>query len=122
VRRLDASDVERLEAFRATLDFKLHLIALVEVLVSITDDGLVVDEHILAIRSGDETEALCSVEPLHCSLFHRVKPFVLYKSATGGHGGVHPGVCLYVKNRSHGLFKHHSCDSAFATGLYKTKL
>jgi hypothetical protein len=51
-------------------NFKGHLLALSEGLKAGSGDGGMMDEHICAIFSLDETETFPVVEPFHCSLCH----------------------------------------------------
>ena len=55
-------------------DLEVHLIAFVQGFVSLADDFLEVDEHIFARFTLNESEALGSVEPLHCPFFHGTDP------------------------------------------------
>src|SRR5262249_36865366 len=66
---LEARDVLCLKALRTLLDFELHRLTLVEGLVTVHHDGGEVDENIFPGLALDESIALRSVEPLHCSLF-----------------------------------------------------
>src|SRR5262245_20018299 len=59
-----------LQALRPLLDLELHLVALIQGFVTIADDRLEMDEHILAVLSRNEPVPLGSIEPLHGTLFH----------------------------------------------------
>src|SRR5687767_9447551 len=68
---LRRSDVSGLRALVARLRLVRHLRALVQGDVTLSLDGAVVDEQILAAVLGrDEAEALVGVEPLNCSGWH----------------------------------------------------
>jgi hypothetical protein len=71
----DFLNIRGLQALRSLLDIELHLIALVQRSVTFTPYRLEVDEHVLAVLTGDEAITLGSVEPFHCSLFHGTIPF-----------------------------------------------
>src|SRR3954463_9872069 len=74
----DRADVLRLGALLALRDVELDLLALVEGLVALRDDGGVVAEDVgAAAVLGDEPEALLRVEPLHSALSHAVSHSVL---------------------------------------------
>ena len=62
---LDDSNVLRFLALPAGSDVELDALTLVEALVALTDDVGEVDEHIVALLTRDEAEALLCVEELH---------------------------------------------------------
>src|SRR5262249_1056400 len=68
--RLGLADVRGLEPFRAASHLELNAVTLGQALEALSLDGAEVHEHVLAAFLGDESEALCVVEPLHCSLCH----------------------------------------------------
>src|ERR687897_2557300 len=69
----DGANVLGLGALLALRDVELDLLALVERLVAVRDDGGVVAEDVgAAAVLGDEPEALLRVEPLHSALSHAV--------------------------------------------------
>src|SRR3954468_20925694 len=91
----DRADVLRLGALLALRDVELDLLALVERLVALGDDGGVVAEDVgAAAVLGDEPEALLRVEPLHSALSHAVSHSVL--------GGVRAGRCRPSGRRTTG--------------------
>ena len=61
-----------LRSSRTPNDFKLHLVAFLQALVSIGNDGAVVHKDIGAAFTGDESIPLCGVKPLDRTLqsFH----------------------------------------------------
>ena len=61
----DHADVLRLVTLAARADVELDGLALVEGLVALGLDVGEVHEHVVAIFTGDEAEALLSVEELH---------------------------------------------------------
>src|SRR6266481_10214245 len=67
--RLEAGNVLSLKTLRAFLHFKLHCLTFVERLVSFHRDRGEVHENIFSRLALDESEALRSIKPLHCSLF-----------------------------------------------------
>ena len=66
---LEARNVLRLKAFRTLLHFELHRLALIQGFVAVHLNGGKVHEHIFSGLALDESIALRSIEPLHCSLF-----------------------------------------------------
>ena len=62
--------VEPFAALAALADVELDLLALIECLVSFTNDVRKVHEHIVAAIAGDESEALVVVEELHGTYCH----------------------------------------------------
>lgn len=89
--QLDSANADRAQPFRALGDIELHTVTVIEVLEPVTGDLSVMHKDILAVFTGNESKSFGSVEPLYCSLFHGTVPFMLYKSAAGGYGDVHPG-------------------------------
>jgi hypothetical protein len=67
--------VRRLETLRAPLDLKLHFVAFVQALVPFTDNGAIMDEHVLTAVALNETITLGGVKPLYCPCFHGSSPF-----------------------------------------------
>ena len=59
-----------LPAFRSLDNIKLDRLTLFEGAESVTLNGRVMNEHVVAIGSADESEALGIVKPFHCSLLH----------------------------------------------------
>ena len=73
--RLDLADGGRLElAVLAGRDLELDGLALIKGLETIHLDLAVVNEQVVAIRTGDEAVALVRIEPLNSTLSHFV-PF-----------------------------------------------
>ena len=68
--------VHCLQALRSRLDFELHFVAVVQGFVPITNNRLVMDEHIFAICTRNKSKALSSIEPFDCSFFHGTNPFL----------------------------------------------
>lgn len=68
-RRLEVSNVLRLEALRAFFHFKLHRLTFIQGLVTVHGDRGEVYENIFSRLALDESVTLRSIEPLHCSLF-----------------------------------------------------
>src|SRR4029450_11820829 len=68
---------------------------------TITLDGRVVDEDILAVLLRDEAEAFGLVEPLHSTFRHdRCVPFFSYAHRPRGtHSGPHPGTIACDRDR-----------------------
>jgi hypothetical protein len=52
------------------------------------------NKDILVTRTGNEPKALCTVKPLHCSLFHGTDPFFYTNPQPGGHGTYNAVECL----------------------------
>src|SRR5260370_278662 len=67
--RLIRCNLLRLKALRALLHFKFHGLTFVEGLVTVHRDRREVRETIFTRLALDESEALRSIKPLHCSLF-----------------------------------------------------
>src|SRR5712692_1244708 len=67
--RLEGCNVLSLEALRAFLHFKFHCLAFVERFISFHRDRGEMHENIFSRLALDESEALRSIKPLHCSLF-----------------------------------------------------
>src|SRR5579859_2750852 len=80
-RGLQRVDVGSLQALRATHDFELNGLAVVQGLVTLRLDRGKMYEYIFPGLALDETKALAGVKPLHCSLFfaHFVVLFSLIK-------------------------------------------
>jgi len=66
---LEAGNVFRLKALGTLFHFKFNCLAFVERFVSVHHDGGEVHENIFSGLALDESIALRSIEPLHCSLF-----------------------------------------------------
>jgi len=66
---LEASDVRCLETLRSLGDFEFNGLTLVQRLVAIGQNRREVNENIFAGLALNESESLCSIEPLYCSLF-----------------------------------------------------
>jgi hypothetical protein len=64
----DDSDVLGFFALSAGCDIEFDDLPLIEGLVTVTRDVGVVDEHIVALLTRNEAEALFAVEEFHCSL------------------------------------------------------
>lgn len=64
----DDDDVLSLGAFLALGDGEFHLLTLFQVTEAFAADGAEVDEDVRATLTGDETEALGAIEPLHGAL------------------------------------------------------
>jgi hypothetical protein len=65
------ADVRRLETLRSLHDFKIHRFAFFEGFETIaTDSGEVHEYFLTAIIWSYETESLCVVKPLYCTLRH----------------------------------------------------
>src|SRR5262245_46038790 len=67
--RLDANDVARLRTLRTLDDVEGDAVPLAERTEALRLDGGLVDEHVRALVTSDETEALGVVEPLDRTLF-----------------------------------------------------
>ena len=67
--RLKCANVLSLKAFGTLFHFKFDRLTFVERFVSIHDDGGKVHENVFPGLALDESIALRSIEPLHCSLF-----------------------------------------------------
>jgi len=67
--RLEGCYVLRLKALRTLLDFKFHCLTFIQRLVALGLNGGKMYEYIFAGLALDESKALRSIEPLHCSLF-----------------------------------------------------
>jgi hypothetical protein len=75
---LEARDVRGLWPFLAVFDGELHTLILVEVTKTLTHDGCVVDEHIVATIVGcDKAITLCAAEPLDCTGLSLHREFLL---------------------------------------------
>jgi len=68
---LESLNVLGLEALRALCHGKLYRLAFLQALESAVLDRREMHEDIVAGLTADKAEALCIIEPLHCSLFHR---------------------------------------------------
>src|ERR1039457_6962009 len=66
------TNVFRLQALRAFLDYKRHTRALVERAITAGFDSGEMDENVLAILALDKSEAFCGVKPLHGTCFFHV--------------------------------------------------
>ena len=66
---LEASDVRCLETLGSLGDFEFNGLTFVQRLVAIGLNGREVNENIFAGLALNESESLCSIEPLYCSLF-----------------------------------------------------
>ena len=73
---LNFRNVHCLQALRSCLDFELHLVAIVQGFVPITNYRFVMDEYIFAICARNKSKALSSIEPFDCSFFHGTNPFL----------------------------------------------
>jgi len=73
---LHFGNVHCLQALRSGLDFELHFVAIVQGFVPVTNNRLVMDEHIFAICARNKSKAFSSVKPLDCSFFHGTNPFL----------------------------------------------
>lgn len=62
--------VFRLPAFRSLYNIELDRLTLFEGAESVTLNRRVMNEHVVAIGTADESEALGIVKPFHCSLLH----------------------------------------------------
>ena len=69
-KRLDRLNVGRLQPLRTFGDLEAHTLALLEGLVAVLGDLREVDEHVVALLSFDEAEALLIAEPLHGAFWH----------------------------------------------------
>jgi len=67
--RLEACDVLCLKAFRTLLHLEFNCLTLIQGLVTVHLNGGEVYEYIFTGLTLDESVALRSIEPLHCSLF-----------------------------------------------------
>src|SRR3989454_3284173 len=67
---LGLANVCRLQSLRATRHIELEGLSLGESLEPLAVDGREMDEHVLAVRLGDEAKALRLVEPLHGATSH----------------------------------------------------
>src|SRR5512140_3480846 len=85
-------DACSLKTLRSAGDLKTYLVTFVQALVPFADDLFEMHKNVFAGFACNKTVALGSVEPFHCPFFHGTHPFRLCKSATGGHGHVHPTV------------------------------
>jgi hypothetical protein len=66
---LQFDDVLGLQAFLATHDGEFNALAFFQAAVTVADDGIEVDEDIIALRPLNETIAFAGVEPLNDALF-----------------------------------------------------
>ena len=84
----DDDDVAGLQTLGALLDIELDALAFLEVLETITLDGGKVDKDIIAAFAGNEAVALCSVEPLDCTVdtFRHFCLLMASKILEGTHG------------------------------------
>jgi len=73
---LNFGNVHCLQAFWSCLDFELHFVAIVQGFVPITNNRLVMDEHVFAICTRNKSKTLSSIEPFDCSFFHGTNPFL----------------------------------------------
>ena len=72
---LERLNVGSLQALGAADNLEFNGLSLVERAIAVRLDGGEMDEHVLAALALDESKALASVKPLHCSLFfHRIVP------------------------------------------------
>lgn len=69
-RALRNLDALRLPALRPFYHVKLHLLAFLKAAEAVALNGRMMDENVLTIGAGDETETLAIVEPLDCACFH----------------------------------------------------
>jgi hypothetical protein len=69
-------NIHCLQALWSRLDLELHFVAIVQGFVPITNNRLIMDEYIFAIRTGNKSKAFSSVEPFDCSFFHGTNPFL----------------------------------------------
>lgn len=74
-KKLGFGNVGCLQAFRSLGHFKVHLVTLIQSLVSVADDFLEMDEHVFAGLALYKPEALGSVEPFYGTRFHVMDPF-----------------------------------------------
>jgi hypothetical protein len=66
---LDDSDVLGLQAFLALRNGELYALSFFQIAVTITNDGIEVDEYIFATCTFNETVAFATIEPFDCTLF-----------------------------------------------------
>jgi hypothetical protein len=71
---LDLFDVYGLKTFRPFLHVEFDRVALVELPVSFTGNGFVMDKNVLSGFALDEPVAFRGIEPLHFSFFHCWNP------------------------------------------------
>jgi hypothetical protein len=67
--RLDLDDVGGLKALGALDHFEFDGRAFLEIAISVSLDGGIVDKNVLTLAALDEAVTLCGVEPLDSSLF-----------------------------------------------------
>lgn len=65
---LDDHFVLRLQSFLALNDYELYTLAFIQVTVSITNNGIVMDEYIITIFRFNETVAFATIEPFYGAL------------------------------------------------------
>src|SRR5436190_18954340 len=70
----DGTNVGGLLALRPFDDVELHGLAFGQCSIAVSSDRAVVDEDVIAIRTGDEAVPLLVAEPLHRSLAQPVPP------------------------------------------------
>jgi hypothetical protein len=75
---LDGNDIGGLVALGTLDDFEFHRRAFLQVTVSVTLDGGVVDENVFATLALDESVAFCGVEPLDGALLSVVAHVYFY--------------------------------------------
>src|SRR5215471_875901 len=91
----DNGDVACLQTLGALLDIELDALAFLQVLETLALNGREVDEDIIAAFASNESIALCSIEPLDCTVdtfrhfcllwqvkIWRVLNWVLHRSAS----------------------------------------
>jgi len=70
----DFSDISSLKTLGSLFDSEFDFVSFFQRLETLTHDGFIMDENILAFAPFDKSKALCSVEPFDCSLFHETIP------------------------------------------------
>jgi hypothetical protein len=115
---LDLGDVRSLETLWAPLDLKLDFVTFVQRAVAFADDRLVVNEHVFARLTLDESVTLGTVEPLYYSLFHRESPRKMELTGVRQRPPLRAPVVLLLNSQQSGErvsdLNYHRCSLAIA--------
>lgn len=66
---LEYDDVLSLQALGAFSNCELYALSFFQIAVTITNDGIEMDEDVFALCTGNETVAFATIEPLYRTLF-----------------------------------------------------
>ena len=88
---LDHDDIARLKALGSLFDIELDLLTFLQILEAFALNRREVDKDIIAAIASEEAIALCSIEPLDCTVdtFRHVCLLMANKDMEGTHWVVH---------------------------------